>query len=278
MLKQYPPPSFTWAHTFIVLLTTWCLSTLGFASNPIHPIYSITHNCLLGASTAKGTWLNADDAFKQTPENLIYQVTGLLSIAGKSKGSKVTMLSECGGHELKLATKYRYQPQMMAIAAPWPLHPRKVVKLSPNNKTYQQLTRKVLARLGVKHPHVRVKQIFRMDLEGDGQQEVLVSATNQPKEKMGFNTRVANANYSVVYLRHIVKGKVVETILDSQLFPEPMRAAPHIYQIAGVYDLNGDDKMEILISSNYYEGSSVHAYALVANKHVALPLGCGCGV
>ena len=51
---------------------------------------------------------------------------------------------------------------------------------------------------------------------------------------------------------------------------------PNVYEIPAVLDLNGDGKLEVIVDSQYYEGSATTIYDCSGGKcEAALSVGCG---
>ena len=59
-------------------------------------------------------------------------------------------------------------------------------------------------------------------------------------------------------LRKVTKNGVRDYLLDGNFFKSSQDSggAPNRYEISGIADLNGDGKMEIVLYSEYYEGSA----------------------
>ena len=121
--------------------------------------------------------------------------------------------------------------------------------------------------------------MLQVDLDGDGVEEVLVSATNYQRFKPGGGlTPDARAgDYSLVFMRKVVQGTVVTKIITGEYYPQAKKfSGPAEHRIMGVLDLNGDGIMEIVLSGRYYEGDWVEAYRVQGAKIIKLfSMGCG---
>lgn len=137
----------------------------------------------------------------------------------------------------------------------------------------------ILKGQGIAHPIVQITQIWRVDLEGDGRQEVLLTATR--KADYGDSSRIAPASrvgdYSLLLLRRVVDGKVQNVILEGEFYPQARNFnAPGFYRLAAVLDADGDGKMEVLVRGAYYEGHWTSLYStLGAKPRAILTEGCG---
>jgi hypothetical protein len=108
-------------------------------------------------------------------------------------------------------------------------------------------------------------------LHGDGEEEVLISATNYFTEDTSDHLTAPfpeapmepppRGSYSIVILRRVVAGNVQTQLMAGELYPKPDESVPpNVYQVAAVLDLNGDGKLEVIVHSFYYEGGQTTIY------------------
>ena len=136
-------------------------------------------------------------------------------------------------------------------------------------------------------PKVRITRILRVDLEGDGEEEVLISATNYFSEDKSDHSAAPfpeapiesprRGSYFVVILRRIVAGKVQTQLVAGEVYQKPDESvAPNVSQVTAVLDLNGDGKLEVVVHSFYYEGGQTTIYRCELHKiEAALSVECG---
>ncbi len=67
---------------------------------------------------------------------------------------------------------------VIAIASPRNALPRKPQIIDPSQQVYVDAVRDFLKTKGIDQPKVKIDNILRVDLDGDGEEEVLISATN----------------------------------------------------------------------------------------------------
>jgi len=67
---------------------------------------------------------------------------------------------------------------VIGLAATWNALPRKPVIADATQSVYVEAVRDFLKSRGVADPKVGITRILRVDLDGDGEEEVLISATN----------------------------------------------------------------------------------------------------
>jgi hypothetical protein len=113
---------------------------------------------------------------------------------------------------------------------------------------------------GIEQPKVKIENIVRVDLDGDGEEEVLISATNYfTKDRVPM--RSPAGSYSMVLLRRVVAGEVETQLIEGEFYPKAYTETeefntPNAYIVIAVLDLDGEGKMEVVVASNYYEGRS----------------------
>jgi hypothetical protein len=157
--------------------------------------------------------------------------------------------------------------------------PRPVKISSTELQVYKDAAAEILKSKGIANPKVILTQVIRVDLDGDGLEEVLVSATNyarfEPGGRLTPDSRAGD--YSLVFLRKEVQGKVVTSIIAGEYYPKAKKFnAPNEHRVIGVLDLNGDGILEIVLSGRYYEGDWVDAYRVDGTKIIKLfTMGCG---
>ena len=131
---------------------------------------------LFGA-TSNGKWMKADETAKALPDETTYRIYGLTQPLGEAKASKAKLALDCG-ETLAVSLSPKPEKGVIAIAAPWNALPRKPQVLDPTQKVYVDAVRDFLKTKGIEQPKVKIENILRIDLSGDGEDEVLISATN----------------------------------------------------------------------------------------------------
>ncbi len=163
-------------------------------------------------------------------------------------------------------------PYGVAISAPWELQPH-IFEAFEDDGTYAGIASQLLASRGLDVADPIIKQLFRVDLEGDGTNEILVVAEDAA---LGFEPEPGD--YSIVFMRKVVQGEVQTAVIDETVITDPEGAFTVSFTVGSVADLSGDGKMEIVLNAAYYEGLSVEVWEYT-NDDLGLinVIGIGCG-
>jgi hypothetical protein len=111
-------------------------------------------------------------------DETIYQVYGLTQALGDAKGGKTKQKDVRCDETFVVSLSSKPEKGVIAIAAPWDALPREPQVIYRTQKVYVDAARDFLKRKGIDQPEVKIESILRVDLDGDGEEEVLISATN----------------------------------------------------------------------------------------------------
>jgi hypothetical protein len=184
----------------------------------LHPIVEVQSGHFFGA-TSDGKWMKANETANLLSDETAYRVYGLTQALGQAKGGKPKPEAVPCEKTLFVLLSPKPEKGVIAIAAPWNALPRNPQVIDPTQKIYVDAVRDFLETKGIDQPKVEIDNIVRVDLNGDGEEEVLSSATNYFSKDGPVPMRSPAGSYSMVLLRRVVTGKV-ETQLEGEFHPK----------------------------------------------------------
>ncbi len=147
----------------------------------------------------------------------------------------------------------------------WPLMPRPVKRLDLKSNAYRSIVSEFLRRNGIPKPIVRITGLFQADLDGDGRDEVVVTASNF-QTSGDFQIATTVGDYDLVMVRSVRNGKPVERVLYYERFGSSAGVASDGSQhwVLAIGDLDGDGTMEVVTELTAWEAGRTDVYATTA--------------
>jgi len=165
---------------------------------------------------------------------------------------------------------------LIGVSGTWNAMPRPVQQGSTDDSGLRKAAALLLESKGLTNPQVKLTQVLRVDLDGDGKEDYLVSA-NHYAEGVKAGGRIHAGDYSMVFLQRREKGQSQTILLEGEFFPSSKGASlATSLQVCGVIDANGDGGLEVVLRYKYYEGAGALMYHIQGNK-VKRVLDCGWG-
>lgn len=169
----------------------------------------------------------------------------------------------------------------VGVPAGFDTQPRSVTPIAAAD-AHRADVRDWLTSEGIGDAEVSIDRVLRVDLDGDGDNEVLIEASSIENGTALLGE--PEGSYSVLLLRAVDDADdVVTTVIDgfavdeenanSESFPGFIE----VYRFIAVADVNGDGVFEIATGSRYYEGSGAALLGLDGTATREL-LSAGCGV
>lgn len=244
-------------------------------------------NMVLGAWEG-GQWRQSKPITSRIPAKSQWRVQGLNGTTSLVTANQGATLGDGPCDEVGFLTFPKLPPSRgyrLATSPALNTRPRPVDVLPTSNTTYRQVIRDELLRRGVKNPVVNITSITRTDLDGNGTQEVMVAASHYKEPGAMPHIPPAHAgagDYSLLLLRSVQSGKVKTEVIGESVFVRDEKSAddwqmPSLFDLAGIADLNGDGRMEIVATEAYYEGSGAAVYEWSAADGLQERLNAGCG-
>jgi hypothetical protein len=237
---------------------------------------TVGNTCLLG--WWDGTWQAGDDPPVSGGED--YQVVRLDEPIGTTVGTGP--VPDCDPLDL---VSVDFDPPIpgdfleidaLAVQTTGEVRPHGVEMLGLSIPTYIEATADLMATRVAGTPAVKLTQVIRTDLEGDGVDEVIVAATTIPDD--WFASEVGD--YSIVYLRKLIEGEVQTAVLGVSVIEDldDLLSELVVFEVSAVADLNGDGTMEIVLNGTVWEGAFLQAWEYVNDDLGPVEaLVCGCG-
>lgn len=140
---------------------------------------------------------------------------------------------------------------MVAVLDGWDVTKRTATELSAESEFYRQVVIDWLAAMGVASPQPENLQIFRVDIEGDGTDEVFISATHLDDSQ--HTTKAGD--YSIILMRKVVGNNVVtKFVTGDQYNSQQMEMTfPRTFSLANFMDLNQDGVLEVVVDIRGWE-------------------------
>ena len=242
--------------------------------NDLHVIVEAKEECVIGG-VQNGRWVAAEKIEKSIKAPLKLE---LYTISDHKPLTFVSEDAECHS-EWKPQTGAELKGGVAIQSPTWNPLPRTPRPIDAHDPAYVNVIRNILASAGLKNPHVNIIEGYKIDLDGDGQDEAVIVASSFQQgvsELSGIPHQTVPGDYALVIVRKIVAGKVRNIFLVKDIRRGTDQGGlPRGYHISAIADLNGDGRMEIAMYSAYYEGSSSDIFELNGTKLTAV-LGCGC--
>jgi hypothetical protein len=249
------------------------------AQQKVVPILEMKAGGILGG-VQNGKFVDAKTTAKSLKGGEDYT---LFSMMGPEEG---VLTGGKADNDMDVCTDFYYvkfadgDPESGVLLGPghkWNPAPRIPRELSLTNKTYIKIASDFLKTKKIVASNVKLTQLYSVDLDGDGKQEIILTATRYS----GGELSSAKINdYSFTIVRTVVAGKAKNIEIGGEYIKKGFDfGAPNTYLVSAVLDLNGDGKMEIVENWSYYEGSGSFVLEFKAGKTTEIKvLEAGCGV
>lgn len=260
------------------ILTT-ILVTILFAAlangQTVVPIIDVQTRGLLGG-VENGKFVDAKTTFAKLSGEGKYSLFG---IKGKIGAMTATIEAPDVPCEEFYSVKSEFEGQdgiAIGTGMSWNPVPRAPRAINLQDKTYLGIVSAVLRSKGLTKSKAVIEQAVKIDLDGDGTEEVVLTASNYGGK---IQASAKAGSYSFVLVRKIVGGKARNIMIAEEYIKKNIEfGAPSRFEVSAIADLDGDGKMEIVQYGEYYEGAGAGAYEITDKAVEIKALEANCGV
>ncbi len=211
--------------------------------------------------TQNERWLAADEVAEYIRPDQTFDIYAPEGFAGEASivnDGFFMQPSLCGAYYI--GTDFGLDvPGLVGVARGWDVTFRPSQDLPLDTPVYRQAVADWLVSQGVPQPDVRITRVVRVDLEGDGVDEVFINASRFLDES-GHNTELGD--YSILLMRRVAGDSVVTVplVADVYLSPTAELSFPFTYLLVNALDLNRDGTLEVIVDVSRWEGDGVLVY------------------
>jgi len=220
-------------------------------------LYGKSFFLLLGGVSRNG-WITPVESFARFSGEVTYSLN-TLTIASKYFvwGQAPQFTPTCQNYFVDTDTGLD-EADFTAVVDGWNVTKREVTELADDGLIYQQAVLDWLMAQGVDSPQPGTLQVFRVDLEGDGVNEIFISATH-----LDGSQHITNpGDYSIVLMRKVNSNDAVTIPVVADVYSSKNAGLtlPRTYTLANFIDLNQDGIMEVVVDVRKWEGFGAIVY------------------
>ena len=257
----------------ILVLLGLFLIPITFAENKYNDCHPIVIDGYLLGGTKNNYWLNSSDIARNIKGGEKYRLYSFNKYLGFGIGSKIRYSDP---HEFEMVNiKNISTDTHVAVSGDWNALPRIPKAQSKNSEVYIKIIKDILEQNGLANAPICIQQNYRIDLDGDRKEEVLIKAEYIKKVAPTCD----EGTYSLILLRKITNEKVENILLVKDVFTKDTgfgQGMTNSNTIHSLADVNGDGIIEIILSHHYYEGYLYNLYEIQDNQF-RIVLSCGEG-
>ena len=203
--------------------------------------------------TLDGKWVDSDMIATSVPAGLEFRCYSFSKETERKKGTAPELEQGPGEYwNISFGSTETELENTFKVGGNWNALPRLPKLQKGGFQAYEKEIAAILKKNDISAPVV-IQQLVRIDLDGNGTDEVILVAGNANSRIPMFEKNT----YSIVLFRALVNGKVQTSILHEHFYKEAREGeadSPNGYEIPFVLDLNNDGKMEVILRGAYYEG------------------------
>lgn len=146
---------------------------------------------------------------------------------------------------------------MIGVSPGWRVTHGAAVELPSENELYRQVVTDWLSQAGIADPQTGTMHIYRVDLEGDGTDEIFISDTRVESQHT-----VAAGDHSIVLMRKVTGNGAITIPILVDLYAAVGYGNPFpcSYSISNFIDLNQDGVLEAIVEFDRWEAFGASVY------------------
>lgn len=222
-------------------------------------VYQATFFLLLGG-VSRETWLSPDISVSRFAGEVTYSLHSFTQestyfLWGKSPQFSPT----CKAYSVSTGAALD-ESGFVGVVDGWDITKRPATELSADGQFYSQVVSDWLTGEGVSVPEVDSIHVYRVDLEGDGTDEVFISATHLDDSQ--HTTKAGD--YSIVLMRQVVGNEAVTKLIVGDVYrsQDLEITYPRTYSLANFIDLNQDGRLEVVVEIRKWEGFGARVFQI----------------
>jgi len=222
-------------------------------------VYQTTFFLLLGGVN-RLRWLSPDVSVARFSGEVTYSLHSFTQEAkyfvwGKTPKFSPTCKAYSVGTDAALD-----EPGFVGVVDGWGVTKRPVTELADDAQFYQQAVVDWLKAEGVSAPVVDSIHVYRVDIEGDGTDEVFISASHLDDSR--HTTKAGD--YSIVLLRQVVGNDAVTKLVVGDVYrsQDLEMTFPRTYSLVNFIDLNQDGRLEVVVETQKWEGFGARVFQI----------------
>ena len=234
--------------------------------------YDTTFFLLLGG-VSRDAWLAPDESVARFNGEVTYSLNNMEYEAKYFLWGKVPQFSPTCKIYTIGTDAVLDEAGFVGVVDGWAVTKRFATELSADGQFYQQAVLDWLKTQGVDAPEIGSLHVFRVDIEGDGTDEIFISATHLD----GSQHTTKAGDYSVILMRKVIGNETVTIPLVADVYSskELEITFPREYSLENFIDLNQDGVLEVVVSFLKWEGFGASVFQ-VNGQDVIQTLSAGC--
>jgi hypothetical protein len=219
--------------------------------SPVFHAFKDSHSSILLGGVMEGRgWLSAENASAYVSPHLNYDFFSP-SITAHIAGRDLEFSPTCRNYFI--GSSDLMPDTMVGVHSHWIVEKRITQNLSTDDPVYLQALTEWFQSQGNSPAEIHITRILQADIEGDGVDEVLLSASYF-KDASGHMTETGD--YSIVLMRKVSGNNVltIPLIREYYVARAPELSFPNTYTLTDAIDLDQDGTLEVVVGVSRWEG------------------------